>query len=215
VRGTWDSERDPLAALRRGDSSLFEEFVRTETGTLLAFFLRQGAGSAEAEDLVQDVLLRLYDHSSSYEPRERFGAFAFRIARNAWIDRRRRIQARPAHRSLDAGQGEGGVADRLEDGAESAGEILSRGEEADRLRRALARLPEPHRLVFELGVLQELGYHDIAAALEIPVGTVKSRMFHAVRKLRRALEAEPAGEGPAREEPARGEAHGQREGGRS
>ena len=57
----------------------------------------------------------------------------------------------------------------------------------DELRAALAELPDKHRLVFELGILQELPYADISAALEIPVGTVKSRMFHAVRKLREAL----------------------------
>ena len=65
---------------------------------------------------------------------------------------------------------------------------VSRDEEVARLRSALAELSEPHRIVFELGVVQELPYADISEALDIPVGTVKSRMFHAVRKLRAVLE---------------------------
>ena len=52
---------------------------------------------------------------------------------------------------------------------------------------AVRRLSERHRLVFELGVVQELSYAEISAVLEIPTGTVKSRMFHAVRRLREAL----------------------------
>ena len=57
MKGTWDDDRDPLAALRRGDPRLFEAFVGSETATFLRFFLRLGAGLHEAEDLVQEVFL--------------------------------------------------------------------------------------------------------------------------------------------------------------
>lgn len=194
MKGNWDADRDPIAALREGDPSLFEEFVRTESGSFLGYFLRQGAEPNEAEDLAQDVFLRLYDHAETYEPRERFGAYAFRVARNAWIDRRRRGVARPGHLSLQTStRGGEHLAESLDDQREEVGADLVRHEEARRLRAALARLPEHHRSVFELGVLQELPYPEIGELLDIPVGTVKSRMFHAVRKLREALEPAPKG----------------------
>ena len=185
--GTWDTDRDPLEALRAGDRGPFEAFVRSETSTFLGFFRRLGADEAEAEDLVQEVFLKLFQSARSYQPAGRFGAFAFRIARNAWIDRRRRggLRARPT-----GGDDDPDTEPRErwpEDGAPGPRVVAERREEAARLREALATLPEHHRLVFELGVIQERPYSEISQLLEIPEGTVKSRMFHAVRRLRELL----------------------------
>jgi DNA-directed RNA polymerase specialized sigma24 family protein len=109
LKGTWDDDRDPLAALRRGDPALFEAFVERESASLHRFFLRLGAGRQEAEDLVQEVFLKLYRSAPGYDARSAFGAYALRVARNAWIDRRRRRGVRPEGRSLDeldpAGEG--------------------------------------------------------------------------------------------------------------
>lgn len=185
MKSSWDEARDPLAALAAGDPGPFEAFVRDEAATFLGFFRRLGAPPGEAEDLVQEVFLKLFQHADSYRPTGRFEAFAFRVARNAWIDRRRRQAAAPAPAEGLAGA----EADGPEpvDAAEGPGVALERREEAARLRAALAQLPEHHRLVFELGVFQERPYAEIAEVLGIPVGTVKSRMFHAVRRLRELL----------------------------
>ena len=184
MKGTWDSARDPLAALRRGDPALFEDFVRTEAATLVGFFRRLGAGRAEAEDLAQEVFLKLFRQAPTYDPRGAFEAFAMRIARNAWIDRRRRRAARPRTETALELEPAGPAAD--------PGAGATAREEAERLRRALAQLSESHALAFELGVVQGRPYAEIAAELGIPVGTVKSRVHHAVRRLRAALEEERA-----------------------
>lgn len=191
MKGTWDFDQDPLAALRGGDPGPFEDFVRLETTTFLGFFRRLGAAPAEAEDLTQELFLKLFRHAETYQTQGRFAGFAFRVARNAWIDRSRRR----AHR---AGEAAGGAAPddvsaldlASQSRHEEPGVGLARREEVARLHAALADLPERHRLVFELGVLQELPYGEISSLLHIPVGTVKSRMFHAVRKLRDALGSE-------------------------
>ena len=187
MKGSWDDDRDPLSALRSGDPAPFEDFVRTEVSTLVAFFTRQGADRAEAEDLTQEVFLRLFRSAAQYDSRDRFSAYTWRVARNAWIDRKRRRVPRG-----EGGDDEmpAGARDAV-DPAEAPLEGLQRGEEAGRVHAALGRLSESHRLVFELGVLQELPYATISDLLEIPVGTVKSRMFHALRKLRELLGDEP------------------------
>jgi RNA polymerase sigma-70 factor (ECF subfamily) len=183
VKGDWDAIGDPLAALRDGDNLVFETFVRTEAGTFTGWFRRQGASPEEAEDLTQEVFVRLVRGAPRYQPQDRLEAYCFRTARNVWIDRRRADNVR---------RHQGGVSDALlEDlpGREpEPEEPAARNEEAQRALACLARLPEGQRQVFELGVVQELPYADIARLLAIPIGTVKSRMFHALERLRALLD---------------------------
>jgi len=174
----WEFDSDPLIALQGGDKGPFEDFVRRHTRLFFAFFRRQGAGPHHAEDLTQDVFLKLYNQASRYRPEERFSAFCMRVARNVWIDDRRRAASRRARLEV------AGEQPREVDPAIGPLESAALMDEGQRMRRALTQLPETHRMVFELGVLQELGYAEVGELLGIPVGTVKSRMYHAVRKLR-------------------------------
>jgi RNA polymerase sigma-70 factor (ECF subfamily) len=189
LKGTWDLDRDPLAALRDGDTRLFEEFVRTEAGTLVGFFRRLGAGPSEAEDLTQEVFLKLFQSARTYQPQRAFGAFALRVARNAWIDHRRRGAVRPTAGSAEGEDDED--RDRLARLASAEASPDARAERRDELlllAAAVRQLPERHLAAFELAVVQGLPYAEISELLDIPVGTVKSRVFNAVRRVRAALE---------------------------
>jgi RNA polymerase sigma-70 factor (ECF subfamily) len=198
LNSPWDHSPDPLAALREGDPEPFEAFVRAALGRFLGFFRRQGASLEEAEDLTQEVFLKLHQNADRYRPEERFPSYCFRVARNVWIDARRRGAARPTPTSLDAGGAGGPAGDGRSLGERNAseqrepGDVAALREGAERLRAAVSELGEHHRLVFELGVVQELSYGEIGSILDIPVGTVKSRMFHAVRKLREAAGTDSA-----------------------
>ncbi len=182
---------DPLEALGRGDPRPFEEFILRDTGTLLAFFRRMGADATEAEDLTQDLALKLYRHAKDYQPQGRFTAYTFRVARNLWIDRSRRRGREPRRVGIEAGGADNNrhqFLDTLPDlGQTDPSDRLERQDEARHLMLGLETLSEGHRIVFELGVMQELPYVEISEILEIPEGTVKSRMFHAVRKMRSFL----------------------------
>jgi len=183
----WHLTTDPLLALQRGDPAPFESFVRSHARTMMAFFQQRGASAARLEDLAQEVFLRLHQGAARYRPEERFSSYCFRVARNVWIDECRRAGVRP---QLAAG-GEGEDEERHEPVAPAVDPLagLVQGEEEAGVARLLATLPESHRAVFELAVLGELSYGEIARLLAIPVGTVKSRMFYAVRRLREELEA--------------------------
>jgi len=194
LRGSWDDERDPLAALRGGDRGPFEQFVRSEAATLLRFFQRHGASLGEAEDLAQEVFLKLYRSAPTYRAQSRFSSYVLRVARNAWIDRRRRRAVRPEGPSLDEASG----GNEASDGNASLLELLpgsdpevsrraERREERERVQAALAHLPESHSIVIELALVQQRPYAEISELLGIPIGTVKSRVFHALRKLREIL----------------------------
>ncbi len=191
MRELWDRERDPLASLAKGDSGLFERFVVGETSTFVGFFRRLGADPEEAEDLTQDLFLKLYSQADHYVPRERFAPYAFRIARNAWIDRARRQSTRGKTISGTAGTGEEkeplDILERTASAEPDAAHATAAREESDRLYAAMASLSTMHRAVFELGALQELSYSEVSELLDVPVGTVKSRMFYALRRLRELL----------------------------
>jgi RNA polymerase sigma-70 factor (ECF subfamily) len=188
-----DGEQDPLAALRAGHPGPFEAFVVSETPRLMAFFARLGASQVEAEDLVQELFLKLFQQAQHYEHQGRFVPYVLRVARNAWIDRVRRRAVRvdearpsgsaPAREDADTELAESDVAWAASREADPSASAAQR-EQVAALRRAWCALPEHHRLVFELGVLQERSYQEIGELLDVPVGTVKSRMFYALRKLR-------------------------------
>jgi len=187
------TERDPLVALRAGDPAPFEAFVRCWTHNLTAYFSRQGATLNRAEDLTQEVFLKLYQSTARYRPEERFQAYCFRTARNVWIDDCRRSAARAegalARVELEPDEADGAHAD--------PGTVLVLAEEERGLQALIDELPAGQRRVFELALLAELSYAEIGALLMIPVGTVKSRMFHAVRRLRTAWTEQRRREGVA------------------
>jgi RNA polymerase sigma-70 factor (ECF subfamily) len=172
----WHLPRDPLVALQAGDPGPFETLVRVHARTMITYFRQRGASRGQAEDLTQELFLKLYRSAERYRPEERFSAYCFRVARNLWVDECRRVGVRaessePVPEDLEA------------EPVENAAALL-RAEEELRIGERLAVLPSGHREVFELAVLGELGYAEIAAVLGIPEGTVKSRMFYAVRHLR-------------------------------
>ena len=181
---------DPLLALRAGDPAPFEDFVRTSTRGLVAFFHRRGVNLNRAEDLAQEVFLKLYRSAKRYRPRERFQAYCYRTARNLWIDECRRSADRAPWRDTRA------PVETAEVHLDPGGALLF-AEEERRLHALLGALPPGQRRVFELALLFELTYPEIGVLLSIPVGTVKSRMFHAVRRLRRAWQERLEREGVA------------------
>jgi len=191
LKGSWDDERDPLAALRGGNREPFEEFVRSEAATLLRFFQRHGAALGEAEDLAQEVFLKLYRSAPTYTAQSRFSSYVLRVARNAWIDRRRRRAVRPEGPSLDeAAEGSASLLELLPGSEPEVSRRAERLEEREQVRAALAHLPESHAVVVELALVQQRPYAEISELLGIPVGTVKSRVFHALRRLREILQDE-------------------------
>jgi len=152
------------------DEELMAEARRFEKN-LLNFFWRQGVSYDEGEDLVQETYLRLWNYRRSYTPSAKLSTFLFLLARQVRIDALRR-QVRREGREERWGR----------DQPETA-EPPAPGVRED-VRWAVARLSEPLRDVIELGVFQDLPYAEVGEILGIPVGTVKSRMSNALKKLK-------------------------------
>ena len=182
VHGSEDfrSDAELMALIGRSDREAFAALVRRHQGPLLGLFRRLGIDAHAAEDCAQETFLRVFRSSARYRPVAPFPAFLYRLARQSWVDwgrreSRRRGRADPVDLTTVAAEPAGSVDDRLD------------------LEAALRSLPERLMWVVLLGVEAGLSHAEIGSVLQIPVGTVKSRMFHAVRKLRRALHAVPEG----------------------
>ena len=141
---------------------------------LLNFFCRQGVSSFEGEDLVQETYLRLWNYRDRYRQTAKLSTFLFCLARQVRIDALRRQVRREARETRW--------------GEEQPDTQLPQLCVREDVRWALSQLTEVHREVIELGVFQDLPYAEISEILSIPVGTVKSRMSNALKKLKEVFD---------------------------
>ena len=182
-----------MLAFQRGDQAAFETLVRRHGRALINYFFFQCRREDVAEDCAQEVWVRIFRSGNDYVPRGSFRSFLYRVARNLWIDRYRSHARRPAEGSIhgegerEEGEGRLPLEDRLPGRERDPGRAVLDRELAHEVAAAVGRLPEEMRDVFVLAEIEGLPYARIAEILDIPEGTVKSRMFNAVRKLRESL----------------------------
>ena len=134
--------------------------------------------AADADDLVQSTLERALEKLDQWQPGTRLDSWLYRIAQNLWIDQVRSARTRGTAVDVEA----------LEAVAGSDGRVTNEQQLAMRdTRRAMAELPEEQRAVLMLVAVEEMSYADAAQALDIPIGTVMSRLSRARRALAERL----------------------------
>ncbi|MBU9763943.1 sigma-70 family RNA polymerase sigma factor [Mycobacterium sp. TNTM28] len=184
--------RQTLAA--ESDASLAARFAREAMPfhpVLLRTARRLTHSQADAEDLVQDTLMNAYAGFRRFEPGTNLRAWLFRILHNRWISTHRMKQRRPDAFAV----GEFTDSDMLSHATYFANSERSAEERAleshcdDRIREALATLPEGFRTVVYYADVQGFTYAEVAAVMEVPVGTVMSRISRSRERLRTALSA--------------------------
>jgi RNA polymerase sigma factor (sigma-70 family) len=159
---------------------LFERYHRA----LFRYFVSMGGHREQAEDLVQEVFFRMLRYRTSYDPAQSFTAWMYQIARNAGVDQSRKRRAVVV--DIDSFTG-------LVSGSPGPEESASRGQDLALLRRAMDQLPGDKREILVLSRFQGMKHEDIAEVLGCEVGTVKVRVYRAIRALEQiyfALEKE-------------------------
>jgi RNA polymerase sigma-70 factor, ECF subfamily len=162
----------------RGDATgeALRALYRAYAGELLGFALNALGERGAAEEIVQEVFTRAWRHADRYDPdRGSVRTWLYQIARHAIIDMRRRASARP---SLAPGE------PLLEAGRDSIEQAMLGWQVA----AALERLTPEHRQMIRLAHFQGLSVREIADQCQLPIGTVKSRTWYALRSLRLVLE---------------------------
>lgn len=176
-RGTVEmDDRDLITYAQQGDRQAFTELVCRHQGSIVSLTYRMCGDLRLAEDAAQEAFVRVWQNLNSYKPKYAFRSWLYRIATNAALDSLRRERPSEELDSLS-----------LADPGATPERSVEDNQRTMHVRRAIAQLSEPLRLVLILREYQELTYQEIADALDIPVGTVMSRLNSARVQLRHEL----------------------------
>lgn len=180
------AEADLLLIRRcqKGDRAAFDSLVSQYEQRAYQYAFRLTRDQDEACDVVADAFVRVYSAVKNFKGKSSFSTWLYRIVSNVYFDRRKR-QRRHTHLSLDApaGSDESRTID-IADSGDGPEELAEQGAREDVLNSALDSLPELHRAMLVMFHLEGLSYVEIAEAMDLPVGTVKSRLNRARVALR-------------------------------
>ena len=177
-----DKDEQLMLAYAKGDSAAFETLYRKHKDALYRFLLRQCGNQALAEELYQDVWLRVIKARDSYEQKAKFTTWLYRIAHNILIDHFRK----PKTETDDEND-----AENIPDNAANDPEVILSGQEKiERFRVQLKNLPKDQLDVFLLKEEAGLSIEEIAFTVGESKEAVKSRLRYAVKKLRQSLKNE-------------------------
>lgn len=190
VSRTEDPDVGLMLQVREDDATAFAELVERYWRQIFAHVYRQLGDRSEAEDLAQEVFLRLFRYRKRYQPRARFTTWLFHIAQNVVRNALRSRRRRPTvHLPSLAGQdGEDqATLHFLRPAADSPSRPLERAEIADVVRRAVATLAGRQRAALELHQFADLSYAEIAAEMDMTPKAAKSLLYRARTQLRDTL----------------------------
>lgn len=173
-------EKALLERCKRGELGAFNELVKKYEKQVYNFAYRLTGNYDDANDVAQEAFLRVYNAIGSFRGDASFTTWLFRITTNVFLDDRKRARAHP-HTSLDEQLEfeESSVARQIEDASPSPTAITEEKERAQILEDAIQSLPEYQRAMVVLYHSQQKSYEEIAEVMELPIGTVKSRLNRA------------------------------------
>ena len=184
------SDAEVMLRVKAGDDPAFEYLVQKYRRPMVSFMYRMLHNSAAAEDLAQEVFLRVYRSRESYEASAKFTTWLYRIASNLAMNHARdNRHERPENTvSLDEPDENTGLAIDLPDGSLTAEELLVRRERMAQIRKRVQALPERQRMAVIMHKFQQMDYRQIADVLKLSESATKSLLFRAYETLRGQLQ---------------------------
>jgi RNA polymerase sigma-70 factor, ECF subfamily len=183
------SDAEIMLRAKAGDQSAFDYLVQKYRRPMVSFMYRMARNAAAAEDLAQEVFLRVYRSRTSYEASAKFTTWLYRIATNLAVNHARdtRHERPEVQVSLDEPDEESGTTLELPDGTLNAEQVMVRRERMLAIRRKVEALPEQQRLAVVMHKYQQMDYKEIAEVLKKSESATKSLLFRAYETLREQL----------------------------
>jgi RNA polymerase sigma-70 factor (ECF subfamily) len=180
------SDADVMLRVKAGDDAAFEYLVQKYRRPMVGYMYRMCHNVAAAEDLAQEVFLRVFRSRGNYEPSAKFTTWLYRIATNLAVNHARDSRhERPENTvSVDEPDQETGLALDLRDTSLSAEETILRQERMAAIRQRVQSLPERQRTAVVMHKYQQMDYREIASVLKLSESATKSLLFRAYETLR-------------------------------
>jgi RNA polymerase sigma-70 factor (ECF subfamily) len=180
------SDADVMLRVKAGDDAAFEYLVQKYRRPMVGYMYRMCHSVAAAEDLAQEVFLRVFRSRGNYEPSAKFTTWLYRIATNLAVNHARDSRhERPENTvSVDEPDQETGLALDLRDTSLSAEETILRQERMAAIRQRVQSLPERQRTAVVMHKYQQMDYREIASVLKLSESATKSLLFRAYETLR-------------------------------
>ena len=180
---TREQEAQIVRRVLEGDVNAFEDLVTEHEKGVYAIAQRMTGNAEDAADMTQETFIKAYNSLSSFRGDSKFSVWLYRIATNVCLDFLRSRSRKPTvSLSVEDDDGEEAQMD-IADESQSPEQLLERGLTRDAVRRGLKSLSPEYRQILLLREIQGLSYEEIAEALVLEVGTVKSRIFRARKRL--------------------------------
>ena len=180
---TREQEAQIVQRVLQGDVNAFEKLVLEYEKSVYAITQRMTGNAEDAADMTQETFIKAYNSLSSFRGDSKFSVWLYRIATNVCLDFLRSRSRKPTvSLSVEDDDGEEVELD-IADESQSPERLLERGLTRDAVRRGLDALSPEYRQILLLREIQGLSYEEIADVLTLEVGTVKSRIFRARKRL--------------------------------
>jgi len=183
------SDAEIMLRAKAGDQSAFDYLVQKYRRPMISFMYRMARNASAAEDLAQEVFLRVYRSRASYEASAKFTTWLYRIATNLAVNHARdtRHERPEVQVSLDEPNDDSGATLELPDGSLTAEQVLVRRERMMAIRSKVEALPEQQKLAVIMHKYQQMDYKEIALVLKKSESATKSLLFRAYETLRDQL----------------------------
>jgi len=183
------TDADVMLRVKAGDQSAFDFLVQKYRRPMVSFMYRMARNSAAAEDLAQEVFLRVYRSRETYEPSAKFTTWLYRIATNLAVNHARdtRHERPEVQVSLDEPDEESGTTFELPDASLNAEQAIVRRERLLAIRKKIEALPDQQRLAVIMHKYHQMDYKQIAEVLKKSESATKSLLFRAYETLREQL----------------------------
>ena len=183
--GLPDRDAALMLQVREGDEACFAQLLQQHRNAVIHFLYRMVLNQAVAEELAQEVFLRVYRFRGNYEPTAKFTTWLFRIATHLGLNWIRDGRHEKGQASLDGATDSG--ARQLQDGTRTVEQELVYQARLREVRQAIEKLPSKQRAAVMMHKYEELGYAEIADVLRCSESAVKSLLFRAYESLRTRL----------------------------